>query len=363
MKIQRAQIKWWLVNLTINLILWNFLLLVEYSLGYLIYPEFGVGGAKVFRVIHRNIGFIPLIASLFAITLWLLEDVAFHKFFMKQGIFKALILRFSSSILIFVTCIVLISILYYQGRFDSFAEYLSLLKVFVNNRATLYLFILITVISIFVNFVKIIIQNTGLKLFLPVIMGYYRKPKEEARIFIFIDLISSTKYAEVLGHKKYSAFLQKCFQFLGVLEIKYHAVQYQIVGDEVVLTWSANEARNYLFAVNFYYEFISILKNEANSFMHKFGIVPEFTASINSGKIMVTEVGSLKSEIAFHGDVLNTAARIQKQCKSLNRSLLVTKTFAQIFAPIAEDYKVEWLCNKILLGKKLETEIFAINPK
>lgn len=362
MKIQRAQIKWWLVNLAISVILWNSLFVVEYSLGYLIYPEFGIGGAKVFQVIHRNISFLPLIASLFAINLWLLEDIICHKLFIGQGLLKALILRISSSVFVFLLGILLSSVVYYQGRVEGFSEYWQVLKPFVMNRATLYLFILVMWISMFVNFLKIIIQNTGLKLFLPIIMGYYRKPKEENRIFIFIDLISSTKYAEILGHKKYSAFIQKCFQCLGVLEIKYHAVQYQIVGDEVVLTWTANEAKNFLFAIYFYYEFVAILKDKATDFIEEFGIVPEFTASINTGKIMVTEVGSFKSEIAFHGDVLNTAARIQKQCKSYNKDLLVTEAFINGL-PAGETSKVTstWIDKVKLTGKQIPVNLYALD--
>ena len=39
---------------------------------------------------------------------------------------------------------------------------------------------------------------------------------------------------------------------------------------------------------------------------------------------MTTEIGDLKSEIVFHGDVLNTAARVQGLCNSLGYDLLLT---------------------------------------
>ncbi|GET29402.1 adenylate/guanylate cyclase domain-containing protein [Prolixibacter sp. SD074] len=180
---------------------------------------------------------------------------------------------------------------------------------------------------------------------------------------MFIDLISSTKYAEMLGHRKYSAFLQKCFSLLGMLEIKYQAMQYQIVGDEVVLSWSANKLKNYRNAVDFYYEFIFELLKLSALFSQDFGIIPQFSASINSGKIMVAEVGTIKSEIAFHGDILNTAARIQKQCKNYNRKLLVTRSFVEAFKTDASDYRIEWVANDRLIGKKNPVEIYAIEPK
>ena len=98
-----------------------------------------------------------------------------------------------------------------------------------------------------------------------------------------------------------------------------------------------------------------------NEFKKEFGIIPDFTASINSGKIMVSEVGSLKSEIAFHGDVLNTAARIQKQCKSYKRKLLVTKNFTEQFGKVSDGFKIEWIAKDLLIGKKHQVDIFAID--
>jgi adenylate cyclase len=149
---------------------------------------------------------------------------------------------------------------------------------------------------------------------------------------------------------------------LGLLEIKYRAMQYQIIGDEVVLSWKATKIKNFRNAVNFYYEFTEQLHRKRSYFKKEFGIIPKFTASINSGKIMVAEVGTIKSEIAFHGDVLNTAARIQKQCKSYNRRLLVTKNFAEKFREVSFGYQIEWLALDRLLGKQNPVDIYAIEP-
>jgi adenylate cyclase len=44
---------------------------------------------------------------------------------------------------------------------------------------------------------------------------------------------------------------------------------------------------------------------------------------------VVTEVGRHKKEIAYHGDTINTAARIQGQCKPLNADLLISRTLAE----------------------------------
>jgi len=40
------------------------------------------------------------------------------------------------------------------------------------------------------------------------LLGKYSKPQEEERIFMFMDLKSSTEIAEKLGHLQYSSFVR-----------------------------------------------------------------------------------------------------------------------------------------------------------
>ena len=63
-------------------------------------------------------------------------------------------------------------------------------------------------------------------------------PVADNRIFMFMDLIDSTSYAEKLGYIKYSKFIIDVYKELDeyVLETKGHIYQY--VGDEVVIVWS-----------------------------------------------------------------------------------------------------------------------------
>jgi len=355
----------WLVGkLVYNLVSWNILLRIFLFLNYLVYPEIGTSGAKIFQLMYQNGWITTGMGSMIAYITWMQEDILFYKYLSKKslGILMMLRIIFLAILLIFVFLIV--SLYHYHAKlFTNASEYVLLIKWFFLNNAALYLFCVGILISFIINFTKAIQSKVGYEKFYRIISGYYRTPREEDRIFIFIDLISSTKYAELLGHRKYSAFLQACFNELGLLEIKYHAMQYQVIGDEIVLSWSASKSRNFRNAVNFYYEFTDQLNMKRNYFDKEFGINPKFTASINSGKIMIAEVGTFKSEIAFHGDVLNTAARIQKQCKSYNRRLLVTKNFAEKFREVSFGYQIEWLALDRLLGKQNPVDIYAIEPQ
>jgi len=49
----------------------------------------------------------------------------------------------------------------------------------------------------------------------------------------------------------------------------------------------------------------------------------DFKAGIHIGKLVAGEMGVVKKEIVFSGDVLNTSSRIQAECNKLNCSLLI----------------------------------------
>jgi adenylate cyclase len=46
---------------------------------------------------------------------------------------------------------------------------------------------------------------------------------------------------------------------------------------------------------------------------------------VHLGDVTVSEVGVIKREIAYHSDVLNTAARIQGKCNEFEAGLLVSE--------------------------------------
>ncbi len=58
-------------------------------------------------------------------------------------------------------------------------------------------------------------------------------------------------------------------------------------------------------------------------------MVPEFKAGLHGGSLTVAEVGANKKEIAYHGDVINTASRIQGACNKLGEKFLASLNLAE----------------------------------
>ncbi len=146
------------------------------------------------------------------------------------------------------------------------------------------------------------------------------------------------------GHEKYSYFYSGLFaKKLTSPLLMTNGRVYQFVGDEVVVTWNASKLKNYKKAVDFFFLFKEELTGYYSYFNDKYGVIPVFSASLNVGKVMAAEVGEVKTEMAFHGDVLNTAARIQKQCKPYKKELLVTKPFANVIKNQPNGYHINYV--------------------
>jgi adenylate cyclase len=155
--------------------------------------------------------------------------------------------------------------------------------------------------------------------------GRYFEPKSERRIFMFLDLKGSTAIAEKLGEQEYFRFLQKTFKDITSILLSTRAEVYQYVGDEVVLSWNIKEGLKNFNCIRCFQEIEKLFKESESLYENMFGVVPRFKAGLHVGKATVGEIGVLKRDIVYSGDVLNTTARIQSKCNELGAALLVSE--------------------------------------
>ena len=214
--------------------------------------------------------------------------------------------------------------------------------------------------SLIFSFIRLTNDKFGKGVILNMIAGRYRKPREVERILMFIDLKSSTTIAETLGHLKYSQFIQDCFYFLNRTVSKFDAEIYQYVGDEAVLTWRLKKGLKRMNCINLFFDYERKLNKNSKYFLKKYGVIPEFKAGLHSGKIIITEVGTIKKELAYHGDVINTTSRIQEQCNDYNESLLVSEELL-LALKLTSKYKPVSMGEELLEGKIESLKLFAIH--
>ena len=210
-------------------------------------------------------------------------------------------------------------------------------------------------------FILHVSEKFGPGVLISFLLGKYHRPKEEVRVFMFMDLKSSTTHAEKLGHIKYSQLIQDCFLDLTGIVIKNDAQIYQYVGDEVVLTWEVEKGLKNDNCINAFFDYDTAIKKKEDYYKKRYGMVPEFKAGLNLGNVTVAEVGELKKELAYHGDVLNTASRIQEQCNAHNKWVLISES-VKTQLENQSVYQFEWIGNIELRGKETSVDIYEVKP-
>ena len=185
------------------------------------------------------------------------------------------------------------------------------------NFTTWLIITLGTLIALQVN------DKYGPGVFRSFILGKYFQPTREERIFMFLDLRSSTSIAERLGEERYFTFIKNVFKDVTPAIIYSKGEIYQYVGDEIVISWKIGNGIKDANCIQCFFEVQSALIQKKDFYQSTFdGIIPEFKAGLHYGHVMAGEVGVVKRDIAFSGDVLNSTSRIQSMCNELGVNIL-----------------------------------------
>lgn len=174
-------------------------------------------------------------------------------------------------------------------------------------------------------FTKEMSRKMGQNVLFNFITGRYTKPFREERIFMFLDLDSSSLMAEKMGDLLYHQFLNEFYFDITDDIVDARGEIYQYVGDEVVVTWKTKigvRAGNCLRA---YFNIVGKIETLKGKYLNRFGIIPSFKVALHCGEVIIAQVGDIKTEIVFHGDVVNTTSRIERLCGELGQKLLVSK--------------------------------------
>jgi adenylate cyclase len=223
----------------------------------------------------------------------------------------------------------------------------------IGNYMFIYMGVLLTLVLLTIN------EQLGPGRLRDLLMGRYNRAIKEQRIFMFLDLRSSTLLAEKLGHELYFGMLNKFFADITEPILEYGGKIYQYVGDEIVLTWSLRDPvknQRCLFAFRRMQE---VIESEKSKYLQQFGSVPEFKAGLHCGEVTTGEVGMIKKEIIHTGDVLNTTARIEKICNEFQQSLILSKDLMDQL-PERTEFNFVDLGIHELKGKENATRLFGM---
>lgn len=334
----------------------------------LLFTLFTSAVAVIFALVNRGFLLTPVINHLifgiiFGLITGSVEIYILEKRLRRMKFSVAVLIRSLLYILVFAVILFVILIVNFNIHDNTaFRENVKRYGNLTNFLESKEFFIMLGVCVImifFINFVRQINRLMGQNVLLNYVMGKYQLPLEEELIFMFLDLKSSTTIAERIGLEKNHEFLNDFFYDMTdpILECKGRIYQY--VGDEIVITWHMKDGISDLNCINCFFEIQKKIQGKKELYLRKYEVFPEFKAGLHCGKVITGEIGDIKKDIVYHGDTVNTAARIQTECNVYNKMLLISNVLLDKL-DISGKYRSESMGNIRLRGKVKELELFSI---
>ena len=241
-------------------------------------------------------------------------------------------------------------------------EVLELSKDYLASTGIFHTLILVIIPVLIMIFLVQINEKMGQGVLWQLLTGEFREPKEQTRIFMFLDIKSSTSIAEKIGHAQFHKLLNQFFSDVTLPIIKNKGEIYQYIGDEIVITWTMSNGTTNARCVQCFFDIYQTIQDQATLYQEQFGIVPEFKAGMHYGKVMTGEIGIIKKEITHSGEVLNIAARIQELCNSLGCKFIISQSLLKILQ-LNGQYHMKDLGTFELRGRTKKVALIAMTLK
>ena len=203
-----------------------------------------------------------------------------------------------------------------------------------------------------------IFKKYGKRVFLPLLLGVYRQPREQRKIFMFLDLKGSTTVAEKLGHIAYSRMVQQIMIDVNRSLNSFGGDIYQYAGDEIIITWNLSR-KNAKLCLVFFFALQKTIHKQQREYIRRYGMLPTFKAGIDCGVVTAVEIGDIKRDIAYHGDTVNTASRLQNLCNTIGKDVLISCSVRQLLS-VDSNFGVQHMGCVQLKGKEKKIDIYAI---
>jgi adenylate cyclase len=164
----------------------------------------------------------------------------------------------------------------------------------------------------------------GARVLLSFLLGRYHHPVREERILMFLDLAGSTRLAETLGELRVHALITRFFFEIDEAIVAHGGEVHAYVGDAVIVTWPLDERAREGRCLACFFAIEEAIARSAASWEREFGVVPAFSSGIHAGPVVASECGDTKRQIAYFGDAVNVAARLQEQAKAIGPVLVAS---------------------------------------
>ncbi|MGH1590991.1 adenylate/guanylate cyclase domain-containing protein [Methylobacterium phyllosphaerae] len=218
-------------------------------------------------------------------------------------------------------------------------------------------------ISALMVFVFRVRDLIGPSVFANLLIGRYHRPISEERIFLFLDVTGSTRFADRYGDRAAQAYLGQVFNALALPVARARGSIDDYIGDLALVTWTMDRGLRDAACLRCVFEFAARLADDADSWRARFGQVPEFRAALHCGPVVTAEIGLERHKIAYFGDVVNTTARLEALSKTLGVHVLVSADLLARIGPLPDDLTAEALGAHSLRGRAEPLAVAAIRHR
>ncbi|OAP41541.1 adenylate cyclase [Sinorhizobium glycinis] len=173
-------------------------------------------------------------------------------------------------------------------------------------------------------FVLRVRELLGRNVFLSLLTGRYRKPVQEERVFLFIDLVGSTSFAERFGDLKTQEYLGKLFATMADPVLRHRGSIDDYIGDSVIISWPFDRAVADAACIRCVFDIFDQIEADTSRWRKAYGEVPRLRAALHGGTIIAAEIGVDRHKITYFGDTVNMTARLEGLCRTLDRQVLIS---------------------------------------
>jgi adenylate cyclase len=310
----------------------------------------------------RNVFAFPAAGLIMGLLTGILEISYFSKMFIRNSFTIKILFKSTVYLVSFIVFLIILSFVnvLFTHNVQSFYKLSSPVWTFFTNYSLIGVLLYIASVVVITQFYAEFRESIGLHTLNNFFLGKYHHPVEEERIFMFVDMKSSTTIAENLGHVKYFEMLKEYFVDLSGAVIDHAGAIYQYAGDEMIVSWKLKDGLKNNNSIDCFFAMKRRLEIQEDKYNTKFGLLPRFKAGLHYGKVTAGEIGTLKKEIIFTGDVLNTSARIQSLCNQFGADLLVSEDLIGVLH-LPASYAIRSVGNTLLKGRSKPMELFVIS--
>lgn len=200
----------------------------------------------------------------------------------------------------------------------------------------------------------------GRDIFGSLLIGRYRRPIREERVFMFVDIAGSTAFAETHGDLRAQEYIGAVFATMAGPVRRSGGSVGDYVGDSAIITWPYEDAIRRAACIRCAFGILSEIESRRHFWIRKFGEIPQLRIAMHGGQIITAEIGVDHHKITWFGDTINTASRLEVLAKQLGKQVIISAELANDIE-FPGDISNEYLGEHMVRGRDLAIGVRALS--